>query len=262
MLHTSHIVNDENVTELNKTTSAITKDSSLTVHKTPAGTKSRRAFGDISNKRPQKHLEREGDDIAWKSAAAPRTPAAAMTKKSSKKSSKKTSVRLFPNPDTKRGVTFAEEKVESSKIPSTLHTAVSEKNETLETSACEDDDNYDEPEKPLGRTYQQQWENGDHDDDETVLSLEGVYDIAKRWKEFDEKINSLQPSYEEQFQQHIADFDRELEEFTKQEASCVDTFPSPDESALLSFLNELEDDLDIFAADDSSAPTNLEISFG
>ncbi len=220
MVHSSQIVNDENATALNKTTSAAAKDSLLTVHKTPAGTKSRRAFGDISNKRPQKHLEKEGDDVAWKSAAAaPRTPAAAVTKKSSKKSTKKTSVRLFPNPDTKRGVTFAEDKVESIKVPSTLPAAVSGENETLEKRACEDDDTYDEPEKPLGRTYQQQWENGDHDDDETVLSLEGVYDIAKRWKEFDEKINSLQPSYEDEFQKHIADFDRELEEFAKQEGT-------------------------------------------
>ncbi len=108
--------------------------------------------------------------------------------------------------------------MESSEIPSALPAAISGKNETLKKSAYDDDDTYDEPEKPLGRTYQQQWENGDHDDDdETVLSLEGVYDVAKTWKEFDEKINSLHPSYEQEFQQHIAEFDRELEEFAKQE---------------------------------------------
>ena len=225
LLHSSsQIVNNENATAPSKTTTATTtKDPSLTVHKTPAGTKSRRAFGDISNKRPQKHFQ-EGDEVAWKAAAAPRTPATVILKKSSKKSTKKASdLRFFTNHDTKRGVSFAD-KLESSKlvVPSVPPNLVSGTDATLKKSVCDEEDLYDEPEKPLGRTYRQQWENGDHDDDETVLSLEGVYTIAKTWKEVDENINLQQPSYEKEFQQRITEFDQELEDFAKKEGAYIE----------------------------------------
>lgn len=218
LLHSSQIVNNENASAQSKTaTSTTVKDPTLTVHKTPAGTKSRRAFGDISNKRPQKHPH-EGDEVAWKGASVPRTPATTIVKKSSKKSSKKISiVRTFVNNDAKRGVSFADALENKVVAPSVPPDVFSTTNATLKKSLCDDEDVYDEPEKPLGRTYQQQWENGDHDDDETVLSLEGVYTIAKTWKELDEKTS--QSSYDKEYQQHIAEFDQELEEFSKQEGA-------------------------------------------
>lgn len=219
LLYSSQMVNNENATTESKTTTTASKDPTMMVHKTPAGTKSRRAFGDISNKRPQKHHEEGEDEVARKATAVPQTPAHTL-KKSSKKSAKKTSVCLFTNLDTKRGVSFADKLENVNVVPSVPANTISGANETAEKTFCEDDENsYDEPEKPLGRTYQQQWENGDHDDDETVLSLEGLDTIAKTWKKVDEKIGLLQPLYEKEFHQHIAEFDQEIEEFGKQEGA-------------------------------------------
>lgn len=211
-LHSSRIVNDENATTQSKNSKV-----SDILHKTPAAaSKSRRAFGDISNKR---HANKE--EAPWK-AGVPRTPAGHV-EKSTKKSAKKPSVRLFVNQETKRGVSFAD-KLESSKVlppeeallpPS----AIAAKTVGAEDEFLNDEDLYDEPEIPLGRTYRQQFENGDHDEEETVLSLEGLDTMAKTWKEFDEKIKLQQLPYEVEFQRRIAEFDQEIEAFGKQDGA-------------------------------------------
>ena len=173
-----------------------------TISKTPAGGKSRRAFGDISNQHP--------GSISSK-GLLPKTPSVVLKPKSTtvvKTVSKTATKPLAVKTNTTRHVEFS--------IP-TDHFPKEKTKEATKAPSTEDAWFLVEPEKPYGRTYLQQLDF-DESDEDTVLSLEGVRTLREDWEDLREKSIGLEVERrEKEFQQQLQNLDKDIELFAKSE---------------------------------------------
>jgi hypothetical protein len=196
--------NDENgVVARNKS------NNETTASKTPAT--SRRAFGDISNHRQQQQQQEGG--LKPTSLLKPKT------------TTKKTFTKATPfqtKSVSKRRVELSIPIEEN--VPAAKPTEKTVSQTTVAPVDVANDDSWylEDPEQSYGRTYSQQLEY-DEDDDETVLSLEGVRTLREDWEAMgSQRLKISAKLQEEEIQKQLQALDDEIAEFGKtEEGTCV-----------------------------------------
>jgi hypothetical protein len=189
--------NDENVVTARKS------NNETTASKTPAT--SRRAFGDISNHRQQQQQQEGG--------LKPKTT----TKKAFTKATP-----FQTKSVSKRRVEFSIPVEETVLAAKPTEKTVSQTT-TAPVDVANDDSWYlEDPEQSYGRTYSQQLEY-DEDDDETVLSLEGVRTLREDWEALgSQRLKTSAKLQEEEIKKQLQALDEEIAEFGKtEEGTCV-----------------------------------------
>lgn len=196
--------NDENSVAAR---SNVKNGSDNALNKTPAMSKSRRAFGDISNHR---------NDTS-KGGMPPKTPSLVLKPSkntaAAKTLTKTVSKNLTNKTATKRRVEFS--------IPTeNLPAAKEESSRTVakELAGIDPEDPWflEEPEKPYGRTYLEQLEFDKDDDEETVLSLEGASTLREDWEKMKEQRRKEYSEFREmEMQKQLEDLESQIQMFVK-----------------------------------------------
>lgn len=150
--------------------------SSIDGGKTPAGGKTRRALGDISNRKTQPNGIQDG-----KTGFPSKTPVPTKTDKTSKTNKKpiknSATKSLFKQDTSLKPVNLNNHRKVEFKLPSESQKS-SQQSFILQTDSVKPldtklDDSFDII-QPAGRTWAQQIANGDHDEEPDDLSLEGA----------------------------------------------------------------------------------------